>query len=166
MKQASDLKAKQKAINAEMKAQKITIAKEYTDGLSEADKARQIQDAEKILSNILIKKQALKAKFRASLQELKDEATLAKDILEFVGYKSEHSLPKVKNAYIVQGQKATFKRQGLLDISFDIIVGWEKTLKAELKKQGINGHDRVADNIVYKMQQAILTDSKLTEHRA
>ena len=158
MAQANELKAKQKAINKEMKLKKMTIAKEYTDGLSPEVKAKQIADAEDILKNVAIKKLALKTEFKSAMLELKTKVTLAKDILAFVNYKSEHSLPKVKNAYIVNNNgTATFKRDGIKDISFKIVNGWEKILKAELKKQGINGNDRVADNVIYKMQQAVLT---------
>lgn len=162
MEKANELKAKQKAINAEMKQQKITIAKEYVDGLSESDKAKQIAKAENILLTARVKADKLKATFMQDMIQVKADVTLAKDILEFVGYKSEHSMPKVKNAYIVNGMQATFKREGLETITIELKDGWEKSLKVELKKQGINGHDRVADNIVWKMQQAVKTDRALT----
>jgi len=155
--QAKQLKEKQKALNAEMKQKKSTIAKEYQDGLSEADKNQQIKDAEKILSDVKIMKDKLRLEFRQKISELKVKVSLAKDILAFVNYKNTHTLGKVKNAYVVDDKTATFKRAGLQDITFNIVNGWEKNLKTALKKQGINGDDRVADNIVYKMQMAIKT---------
>jgi len=151
------LKAQQKAINKEMKAKKATIAKEYMDGLSEADKAAQIADAEKILNGIKVKKAILVSKFKQDMDALKQEAHLAKVKLEFVNYQGTHSLPKTKNLYSVENNTLTVKRDGLKDISIAIKEGWEKILKAELAKQGINGNDRVADNIVYKAQLAVKT---------
>ena len=151
------LKEQQKKLNAEMRAKKATIAKEYMDGLSESDKAAQIAEAEKILADVKIAKDRLKAEFNKGMAALKDKVTLAKAHLEFVGYQNTHSLPRIKNAYTVDNNTLTFRREGLKDISLAIKDGWEKILKADLKKQGINGNDRVADNIVYKAQLAVKT---------
>jgi len=151
------LKEQQKKLNQEMRAKKATIAKEYMDGLSEPDKAAQIKDAERILSDVKIAKDKLKAEFSKGMAALKDKVTLAKAHLEFVNYQGTHSLPKVKNQYSIEKNTLTIKRDGLKDISLAINTGWEKILKAELKKQGINGNDRVADNIVYKAQLAVKT---------
>jgi len=151
------LKAQQKAINKEMKAKKATIAKEYMDGLSEKDKAAQIADAQRILNDVKNAKDKLKAEFRKALQGLKEKTRLAKIKLEFVNYQGTHSLPKTKNLYSVENNIITVKRDGLKDISIAIKAGWEKILKSELAKQGINDNDRVADNIVYKAQLAVKT---------
>jgi hypothetical protein len=149
--QATALKEKEKAIKAEMKAQKQVIATQYRDGLSDTEKANQIKEAESILAKASKDKATARETFKNSLKEIKEAVLFAKQILDFVNYKQTHSLPHVKNQFIVSENKLTLKRDGISDITVDISkADWQKTMKAELKKQGINGEDRIADNIVYK----------------
>lgn len=151
LKEASDLKIKEKALKAEMKAKKEVIAKEYADGLDDKTKAEQIKQAEDILAKAGKDKETARAVFKSALMKIREDVAFAKQILDFVNYKQGASLPHVKNQFAIVDNMLTLKRDGIKDISVDISnADWQKNFKAELKKQGINGDDRVADNIVYK----------------
>jgi hypothetical protein len=153
---ANALKEKEKKIKAEMKAQKEVIAKEYADGLSDTEKAEQIKTAESILAKATQDKEKARITFRNAIKEIKENVAFAKQILDFVNYKQNASLPHVKNQFSIVDKTLTLKRDGIKDIKVDISKeNWPATLKAELKTQGINGENRVADNIVYKAQQLV-----------
>lgn len=145
--------AKQKA---EMKAKKNAIAVEYADNLPAEEKQKQIAEAEKILNTAKQKAIELKIAFKNSMKAIKNDVAFAKEILAFVNYKSNNSLPKQKNSFHIEKNMLTFKREGIKDILIDVSKNsWEKTFKQELAKQGINGDNRIADNIVYKATQLI-----------
>jgi len=151
LQEAKALKQKEIELKAQMKEQKRIIATEYVDGMPEAEKAKQIAEAEGILNNA--KQSALKAKtiFKASMSKIREEVHLAKEILEFVNYKQTSSLPKSKNSFVFEGNSLRFNREGIKEIIIDVSkVTWQQDFKAALKLQGINGEDRVADNIIYK----------------
>lgn len=156
LQEAKQLKQKEIALKLEMKAKKSAIATEYCDNLSPEAKQKQIADAEKILATA--KQEAIKAKeiFKARMKEIRADVSFAKEILEFVNYKNANSLPKVKNQFAINGNILTFAKEGIKNITIDVSkANWEKIFKEELKKQGINGENRIADNIVYKAQQLI-----------
>lgn len=149
--EAKALRIKEAELKKQMKAQKQAIAVEYADNLPEAEKQKQITEAEKILNTAKAKAQELKAEFKEKLKAVKNDVAFAKEILAFVNYKQNHSLPKQKNSFAVNGNMLTFKREGIKDITVDISkANWQKNFKTELSKQGINGDNRIADNIVYK----------------
>jgi hypothetical protein len=153
---AKELKQKELAIKQELKQQKNAIATEYCDNLPEAEKQKQIAEAEKILENVKQKAFALKETFKNGIKALKAEKILAREILEFVNYKQYNSLPKVKNQFTINKNILTFNREGITEIKIDIAnANWQSNFKAELKKQGINGENRIADNIVYKATQLL-----------
>jgi len=148
---AKELKRQESEAKARYKAQKSAIATEYTSGMDEKTKQAQIIDAEKILGDAKNKAIALRNVFKESMKAIRNDVAFAKEILSFVGYKQTHSLQKVKNQFFVSNGKLTVKREGIKDITVDVTVAdWQAILKKELRKQGINGDDRVADNIVYK----------------
>ena len=145
--------AKQKQ---EMKEKKSALAVEYADNLPEAEKQKQITEAEKILLTAKQKAELLRAEFKKQLKVIKEEVSFAKEILEFVNYKNKNSLPKTKNSFRIEKNIFTFNREGIKEITIDVSKSnWEKIFKEELKKQGINGENRIADNIVYKAQQLL-----------
>ena len=148
---AKELKQKEIALKAEMKAQKTAIATEYIDNMPEAEKQKQIAEAERILENVKQKAIELKNTFKSGIKALKAEKLFAKEILEFVNYKQNHSLPKAKNIFRIEKNFLTFNREGITEIKIDIAnVNWQNNFRVELKKQGINGENRIADNIIYK----------------
>lgn len=149
-------------LKAENKAKKTAIAVEYADGLSEVEKTKQIAEAEKILNTAKEKAIALKIQFKANMKAIKSDVAFAKEILNFVNYKQNNSLPKQKNSFVVNGITLTFKREGIKDITIDISrKDWQKNLKRELALQGINGENRIADNIVYKASQLVNANIKI-----
>lgn len=156
LQEAKLLKQKEVELKAQMKAQKAVIAVEYADNLSPEAKAQQIADAKRILNTAKQKVFDLKAGFKAAMKKVREEVSFANEILEFVNYKQNYSLPKHKNIFALEGKILTFQREGIKDIAIDVTkTDWQKTLKEELKKQGINGNDRVADNICYKATRLV-----------
>lgn len=134
-----------------MKAQKQIIAVEYADNLSPEAKQTQITEAEQILNTAKQKAEDLKAQFKTAMKKVKEDVTFAKEILNFVNYKQNHSLKKAVNQITVEGNVLHFRREGIKDIAINISkANWQSAFKAELAKQGINGENRIADNIVYK----------------
>jgi hypothetical protein len=162
LQEAKALKQKEGEIKEAMKSQKKAIAVEYCDNLSEEEKAQQIAEAEKILNTAKAKAVELRDNFKKAMKQIRNDVAFAKEILDFVNYKQSNSLPKQKNVFTVNGQALTFNREGLKEITIDVSkANWQKTFKAELKKQGINGDDRVADNIVYKASKLIQSNIKI-----
>jgi DNA integrity scanning protein DisA with diadenylate cyclase activity len=158
LQEANQLKIQQTELNAKMKAQKSAIATEYCDNIPEAEKQKQIAEAEKILNTAKEKSLFLKAEFKKQLKEIKNSVAFAKEILDFVNYKQKNSLPKIKNQFRIEKNFLTFNREGITEIKIDISKNdWQKNFKAELKNQGINGENRIADNIVYKATQLLAT---------
>jgi hypothetical protein len=160
--EAKALKQQEAELKARMKAQKQVLATEYVDGLSETEKQKQIADAEKILETA--KAEAIKAKetYKSAMKQIKSNVSFAKDILAFVNHKQTHSLPKQKNSFAINGNLLTFNREGIKQITIDISkANWQQNFKQELKKQGINGNDRIADNIVYKATTLIKANIKI-----
>ncbi len=149
--EAKQLRTKEKELKAQMKAQKQIIAVEYADNLSPEAKQQQIADAEKILNTAKQTAEGLKSQYKAAMKKIKEDVSFAKEILAFVNHKQTHSLKKAINQITVEGNVLLFQRKGIKDIAIDISkVNWQQTFKAELAKQGINGENRIADNIVYK----------------
>lgn len=164
LQEAKALKAKEAELKAQLKAQKKTIALEYQDSLNPETKAQQIAEAEKILNTATQKAQALRMEFKNAMRKIKSEVSFAKEILSFVNYKQGASLGKVKNQMVIDKNNLIFNREGLKEIRIDISkTGWEKTFKEALKLQGINGQDRIADNLVYKAQLMIKGEAIETE---
>ena len=154
--EAKELKQKEIALKAEMKSKKIAIASEYTDNLSEEEKQKQIAGAEKILETA--KQKAIEAKmlFKNSMKTIRSDVAFAKEILDFVNYKQKNSLPKTKNSFRIEKNFLLFNREGIAEIKIDVSnANWQSVFKAELKKQGINGENRIADNIIYKASQLL-----------
>ena len=156
LQEAKALKQKEIAIKNEMKNAKKAIALEYADGLPEEAKQKQIADAEVILNSAKEKAIIAKLQFKQAMKAIKEEVLLAKEILSFVNYKQSNSLSKVKNSFLIEKNMLYFNREGIKQIVIDVSkANWEKTFKEELKKQGINGENRIADNIIYKAQQLL-----------
>ncbi len=156
LQEAKILRQQEAELKAKMKQKKIAIASEYADNLPEAEKQKQIAEAEKILNTA--KAEATKAieTFKAEKKRIKENVSFAKEILAFVNYKQNNSLPKQKNQFSIEKNLLTFKREGIKDITVDVSKSnWQQTMKAELKQQGINGENRIADNIVYKASQLV-----------
>lgn len=156
LQEAKALKQKEVALKQEMKQKRIAIASEYVDNMPAEAKQQQIAEAEKILA--AAKQEATKAieTFKAEKKRIKENVSFAKQILDFVNYKQNHSLPKTKNSFRIEKNILLFNREGIKEITIDISkINWEKNFKEELRKQGINGENRIADNIVYKAQQLI-----------
>lgn len=149
--EAKQLKQRQIEANKQYKAQKQIIAVEYADNLSPEAKQKQITEAEAILNSAKTKAGLLKADFKTAMKQIKENVAFAKEILAFVNYKQNHSLKKAVNQITVEGNVLHFRREGINDITVDISkANWQKAFKDELAKQGINGDNRIADNIVYK----------------
>lgn len=158
--EAKQLKQRQIEANKQYKAQKQIIAVEYADNLSPEAKQKQIADAEAILNTAKRKSEELKAQFKTAMRKVKEDVSFAKEILAFVNYKQTHSLKKAINQITVEGNALHFRREGLKDITVDISkANWQKTFKEELAKQGIDGENRIADNIVYKASLMIKSNS-------
>lgn len=156
LQEAKALKQKEAEIKAQMRQQKQVLATEYLDNMPEAEKQKQIAEAERILAKA--KEDVTKAKdiLRATVKKIKEDVTFAKDILTFVNYKQGHSLPKQKNSFAIQGNTLKFSREGIKDIAVDISkANWQGTFKEALKAQGLNGDNRIADNIIYKAAQLV-----------
>lgn len=163
LQEAKELRQKEVALKQEMKAKKTAIAVEYCDNLPEAEKQKQIADAEKILNTAKEKAIALRNEFKKAMKQIRNDVAFAKEILAFVNYKQNNSLPHQKNSFVVNGNVLQFNREGIKEITIDISkANWQKTMKEELKKQGINGDDRIADNIVYKAK--LLVESNSIKH--
>lgn len=159
---AKELKAKEIALKQEMKQQKTAICTEYIDNMPEAEKQKQIAEAEKILENVKQKAMELKNAFKQGIKALKAEKLFAKEILEFVNYKQQNSLKKVKNMFRIEKNILLFNHEGITEIAIDISkANWQEIFKVELKKQGINGENRIADNIIYKAK--LLLEAKEIE---
>ena len=158
LKRSNELKAKIKAQQQELKQQKSAMALEFTAGLSDEQKQKQIADAQKILESVKQKAEALKREFKAKMGLLKDDAKSAKELLEFVNYKINNQLPKIKNGIAISDGKATIKREGIKDIVIDVTkADYQKTIVKELAKQGIeNG---VARNIAYKTSMLVKSNA-------
>ena len=157
--EAKQLREAEAKIKAEMKAKKTAIAVEYADNLPEAEKQKQIAEAEKILNTAKQKAIDLKIAFKSAMKQIKNDFAFAKEILAFVNYKQGNSLPKTKNSFRIEKNLLTFNREGIKEITIDISkANWQKTFKEELKKQGINGNDRIADNIIYKAKKLLETN--------
>jgi hypothetical protein len=153
LQEAKALKQKEIAIKNEMKNAKKAIALEYADGMPEEVKQKQIAEAESILNSAKEKAIIAKMQFKQAMKAIKEEVTMAKEILSFVNYKQQNSLPKTKNSFRIEKNMLYFNREGIKEITIDVSkANWEQNFKAELKKQGINGENRIADNIVYKAQ--------------
>jgi len=158
--EAKALKQKELAIKQEMKQQKQIIASEYVDNLSTEEKQKQIADAEKILNTAKQKAISLKEEYKKAMKQIKNDVAFAKEILAFVNYKQNNSFKKIKNQKRIEGNFLIFNREGIKEIRIDISKSnWEKTFKEELKKQGINGNDRIADNIVYSCQLLVKSNN-------
>jgi hypothetical protein len=156
LQEAKELKAKELAIKQERKAQQQVLATEYIDSISPEEKQKQIAEAEKILNTAKEKAIVLKTEFKKQLKAIKLDVAFAKEILAFVNYKQNNSLKKQKNSFVVNGNILKFNREGIKEITVDISnANWQKNFKEELRKQGINGDNRIADNIVYKATQLI-----------
>ncbi len=156
LQEAKELKQKEIALKQEMKAKKSAIAIEYADNLPEAEKQKQIAEAEKILNTAKQKAITLRMVFKNDMKAIRNDVSFAKEILAFVSYKQSNSLPKQKNSFVVNGNVLKFNREGVKEITIDISnANWQKNFKVELAKQGINGNDRIADNIVYKATQLL-----------
>lgn len=154
--EAKALKQKEIEIKQAMKAQKQTIAIEYADCLNPEEKQKQIAEAEKILNEAKQKAISAKMQFKQTMQKIRGDVSFAKEILEFVNHKQSNSLPKQKNSFVLIDNTLKFNREGIKEIAIDTLKeNWSKTLKEELRKQGINGNDRVADNIVWKAQKQL-----------
>jgi hypothetical protein len=160
LQEAKALKQKEIAIKQEMRNQKKAIAVEYADNLSAEEKQKQIADAEKILASAKMEMEKLRIEFKTKAKEIKSNVSFAKSILDFVNYKQNNSLKKEKNSFVVNGNVLKFNREGINEIAIDISkANWQKNFKEELKKQGINGENRIADNTVYKAKLLIESNS-------
>jgi len=145
------LEAKERELKAAMREKKRIAAVEYADNLSPEEKQKQIAEAEAILATATKDTAKAKATFKESMLGIRERVSFAKEILAFVAWKQSASLPKVKNSITIEKNVLRFNREGLKEIAVDVsLPNWQGTFKAELAKQGINGVDRVADNIVYK----------------
>jgi hypothetical protein len=156
--EAKALKQKEIAIKAEMKAQKKVIAVEYADNLSAEEKQKQIAEAEKILNTAKQSAISLREKFKTDMKKIRNDVAFAKEILAFVNYKQGNSLPKEKNSFVIEKNVLRFNREGIKEILVDVSkANWKQIFKEALKQQGINGENRVADNIIYKATQLLAT---------
>lgn len=158
--EAKQLREAERKLKAEMKAKKSAIAVEYADNLPTEEKQKQIKSAEEILNTAKAKAEYLKEQFKAEMKKVKEDVAFAKEILAFVNYKQIHSLPKQKNSFSVNGNVLKFQKEGIKEITIDISkANWQQEFKKELAKQGINGENRIADNIVYKAKLLIESNS-------
>ena len=149
-----ELKEQEKKIKAEMRAEKSAVIKEYTSGISEEQKQGQIKEAEKILATAQKDMLTAREHFKITVKGIRERVTLAKDILELVHYEQHNSLPKVKNSIAVIDGFATIARDGMQSVKVDTSkADWQKTLIAELAKQGID--NGIARNIAYKTSLAV-----------
>jgi len=156
LQEAKQLREQESKIKVEMKAKKAAIAIEYADNLPAEEKQKQIAEAEKILTSAKAKAGLLKEQFKIAMKAIKSDVAFAKEILAFVNYKQNNSLPHQKNSFVVEKNLLKFNRDGIKEIVIDISkANWQKEFKAKLALQGINGDDRIADNIVYKASQLI-----------
>ncbi len=156
LQEAKVLKQQERELKAKMKAKKQVIATEYVDCLSADEKAKQIAEAEKILTTAKSKATELKVQFRKDMSEIKESVSFAKEILAFVNHKQANSLPHKKQEFSLVDNMLTLKRDGIKEITIDVSkADWQKTFKGKLKDQGINGENRIADNIVYKASQLV-----------
>lgn len=165
LKQSQELKRKQKELKAEMKSQKMALAVEFTSSVSPEMQSEQIARAEKILQVVKGKARILRWKFKDDMKKLREEAGTAKEILSLVNHEQTHGLPKRKQSMSHQGNTLIYQREGLKEIRIDTSKeNWRATLKEELKKQGINGDNRIADNILYDAKVYIEEKIKVAEN--
>lgn len=141
----------------ELKERKVAMATEYTKNFTTEEKAQEVKNCETIFLNA---KKEYDEKRKNILSQLKNEKILykekilfAKERMFFLSGVVKNSLQKTKNSFRIEKNLLYFNREGIKEITIDISkVNWEKNFKQELAKQGINGDDRIADNIVYKAQ--------------
>ncbi len=150
MAKIKEAKNKEKEIREERKALSNIAIIEYCDGLSPEAKAEQIKQAEQIVKTASQKLENAKALYKQTIKEVKADMQFSKEILNFVSHKQNHSLPRREQHFVFSGKTMTYKRDGIKDIQIDISkANWKTTFTSELAKQGINGDDRVAANVVY-----------------
>lgn len=156
LRQAQELKAKEKQIKEENKKQQATLILQFQDGLSEEDKAKEIQRAEQILKDGQTKADKIRAEFRKAMSELKEDMNIAKELLEMVNYKQKNSLRSVQQLRF-EGLKAIYTRKNILPIELDISkpeIVYRSEFTEALKAQGIqfkafNGDtNKAGENIV------------------
>ena len=161
MAKIKEAKQKEKQLRDERKALSNIAITEYTDGLSPEAKAAEIQQAAEIVKTAEAKLAAAKiqykrvtqealAQYKKTKSEVSQDYKFSKEILNFVTHKQNHSLPKRKQDFVFSGKTMIYKREGIKDIAVDISKeNWKITFTSELAKQGINGNDRVAANVIY-----------------
>ena len=151
LQEAKQLRNQERELKARMKAQKSILITEYQDNLSPEVKQTQIADAEKILNSVKANCERLTTEYKIAIRKEKDKALFAKEILDFVNYKANHSLPKRKQSFaFTADKKLHYLRDGIKEIVIDISkANWKAVFKQELAKQGIDGDNRIADNVVW-----------------
>lgn len=156
--EAKEIRKQEAELKARMKESKKTLAVEYQDNLSAEEKQKQIAEAEKILNTAKAKAISLREEFKKAMKQIRNDVAFAKEILAFVNYKQNNSLPKEKNSFVIEKSLLKFNREGIKEILVDTAkANWKQIFKEELRKQGINGENRVADNIIYKATQLLAT---------
>ena len=162
MQEAKQLKTAMQELKQKNIEAKKALAVEYCDNLPEVEKQKQIAEATKILETA--KQKAIEARiaFKNSMKTIRSEVSFAKDILDFVNYKNRNSLPKTKNSFVIEKNTLTFNREGIKEIKIDVSnANWQQVFKQELKKQGINGENRISDNIIYKASQLLKSNTAI-----
>ncbi len=162
LQEARALREQEKRIKEELKEKKRVVALEYAATMSEETKQQQITEAETILTTARQKAIQAKIDFKAVMKKIKEDVSTAKEILDFVNYKQKFALPKVKQYFSVDNNILTLQREGIKNITVDVSkANWQQVLKEELRKQGINGENRIADNIIYKADQLVKSNIKI-----
>ncbi len=160
--ESKQLKEAIKKQKEELRNRKMALATEYTSNMTEQQVNAEIKECQSLLENAKAKATEIKATYKESMKALKEDIAFAKERMAFVNYKATSPLPKRKNSFRIEKNVLTFSREGLTEISIDISkVNWQKVFKSELAKQGINGDDRVADNIIYKAKCLIDSNIKI-----
>ncbi len=111
LQEAKNLRHQEAELKAQMKQKKIAIASEYADNLPEAEKQKQIAEAEKILLTAKTEAEKAIATFKAEKKRIKENVSFAKEILLFVNYKANNSLPKAKNQFRIEKNRLIFARE-------------------------------------------------------
>lgn len=144
----------------ELQEKKTLIATEYTQNLTEPEKQSEIAKLKKSIDDLQGKRNSAINEFKNKMRDIKGDAKVLKERLDLLNYIGRKSLPKKKWDYNTDNLPMfVLSGESIKDITVDTNkANWKVTLKEALKLQGINGEDRVADNVVYKA--GITVDAK------
>lgn len=146
LKKRQELQEKAKAL----KAEKTAMKQEFTNSMDPETIKAQIAEADGIIKNAKIEKEKLLFNFKIAYKAIREKEKLAKEILDFVGYRIESALPRLKNSIVFDpaDRNILIVKRGDIIVKTDITKpDWKKAITAGLESKGLsNGQAR---NIQY-----------------